>query len=131
MKQEEFEKLAEEGFAAIPERFRALIQNVAFLVENEPSKELRQKEGLCPEETLLGYYYGVPATARGNGYGIGPTLPDTITLFQKPIEEAAGSDPERIADIIADTIWHEIAHHFGVDEKEVRKREERRGKHQH
>ena len=78
--------------------------------------------------TLLGYYHGVPATARGDNYGIGQTLTDTITLYQIPIEQAAGHNPERIRQVIRDTIWHEVAHHFGFGEKAVRQKEqERRG----
>lgn len=128
MKRKEFEKLVKKGFAAIPERFRSQIQNVVFIVENEPSKELLKKEELEQNETLLGYYHGIPATARGDSYGIGPTLPDTITIFQKPIEDIAGNNPKLIENMVADTIWHEIAHHFGIDEKEVRIREKKRRK---
>ena len=126
MTREEFEKLVDEGFLLIPETFRAQIQNVALLVENEPSREVRAQEGLIGEETLLGLYQGIPNTARGDSYGVGPTLPDTITLYQLPIEEKANSDPEEVRRIVAETIWHEYAHYFGMEEDEVRLREERR-----
>ena len=53
-------------------------------------------------------------------------MPDTITLFQKPIEEAAIEDDKDVRDVVAETIWHEFAHHFGMDEGEVRKREDKR-----
>jgi predicted Zn-dependent protease with MMP-like domain len=76
---------------------------------------------------LLGLYHGVPQTARGDIYGIGMTLPDTITLFQIPIEEEAGNDPERIKQVVADTIWHEVGHYFGLDEDAVERRERERG----
>lgn len=122
-----FEKLVHEGFLLIPEKFRERIRNVALLVEDEPSEEVRQKEGLSEDETLLGLYQGIPATARGDSYGIGPTLPDTITLFQLPIEEAAEGDLDGIRKVIAETIWHEYAHYFGMDEEAVRSREEERG----
>ena len=86
MTREEFEQLVAEEFPnAIPEQFRDKIKNVAFLVEDEPSAELRRTERLSPRETLLGFYHGVPATRRGDSYGLGATLPDTITLFQIPI----------------------------------------------
>ena len=126
MSRDTFEKLVEEGFLLIPEKFRERIRNVALLIEDEPSEEVRRQESLAEDETLLGLYQGIPATARGDSYGIGPTLPDTITLFRLPIEEAAREDAEDIRKVIAETIWHEYAHYFGMDEDEVRFREEKR-----
>jgi len=126
MTREEFEKLVQEGFLLVPEKFRAKIKNVALLIEDEPSDEVRQKEGLSENETLLGLYQGIPNTVRGDTYGIGPTLPDTITLFKLPIEEVAREDTKDIRKVIAETIWHEFAHYFGMDENEVRFREELR-----
>lgn len=128
MTSEEFEKLAHEGFLLIPEKFRDRIRNVALLVEDEPSEEVCRQEGLGKDETLLGLYQGIPATARGDTYGVGPTFPDTITLFQQPIEEAAMEDKKDIRTVIAETIWHEYAHYFGMDEKEVQFCEEMRGR---
>jgi len=124
----EFEKLVQEGFLLIPEKFRAKIKNVALLVEDEPREEIRRQEGLKKDETLLGLYQGIPATARGDTYGIGPTLPDTITLFRVPIEKAARKDGEDIRTVVAETIWHEYAHYFGMDEDEVRFREDIRSR---
>jgi predicted Zn-dependent protease with MMP-like domain len=123
----EFEKLVEEGLLQVPEKFREKIKNVAILIEDEPSSKLRKEEGLADNETLLGLYHGVPQTARGDIYGIGMTLPDTITLFQIPIEQEAGNDPERIKQVVADTIWHEVGHYFGLDEDAVERRERERG----
>ena len=127
MDRDAFEKLVTEGFLLLPEKFRARIKNVALLVEDEPSAEVRAQEGLTGEETLLGLYQGIPNTARGDTYGVGPTLPDTITLYQAPIEEAAKEDGMDVRTVIAETIWHEYAHYFGIDEDEVRLREEERG----
>jgi len=126
MTHEEFEKLVQEGFLLIPEKFRERIQNVALLVEDEPSEEVRRREGLSEHETLLGLYQGIPATIRGDSYGIGPTVPDTITLFKFPIEEAANNVPGGVRTVVAETIWHEYAHYFGMDEDDVRFREEKR-----
>lgn len=130
MPREEFEQLVAEEFPqAIPEKFRAQVQNVAFLVEDEPSPTLRREEGLGPHTTLLGHYRGIPRTARGGYYGVGNTLPDTITLFKIPLERAAqemGGGEENVRKVIRDTIWHEVAHHFGMDEPEVREREAKR-----
>jgi predicted Zn-dependent protease with MMP-like domain len=129
MQREEFEKLVAEGFERLPQWVREKISNVALLVENEPSEEDRKAEGLSDDETLLGLYKGIPLSARGDMYGVGMTLPDTITLYQIPIEEATTEDGEDVRDVIAETIWHEFAHHFGMDEHEVRDREKSRYPH--
>jgi len=71
---------------------------------------------------IFGLYEGVPQTKRGN---YGQVLPDKITIFQKPIEEFAHSE-EEIKEIVKNTVWHEIAHHFGMDEKRVRAAEKAR-----
>jgi predicted Zn-dependent protease with MMP-like domain len=129
MPREEFEKLVAEEFpTAVPEDFRDKIKNVAFLIENEPSEALRREENLGPHMTLLGHYRGIPHTARGDFYGMGATMPDTITLFQLPIEQAALEDGITVRQVIRDTIWHELAHHFGMDESAVRRRESERQK---
>jgi len=144
MSQEEFEKLIEEEFPrAVPEKFHALLKNVAFLAEWEPSAHVRQEEGLKEGETLLGLYHGVPHTARGDYYGVGGTLPDTITLYQGPIEEEAEhimqhtQHPNKLENVgilyeefvrkvVRETIWHEVAHYMGYDEHQVRGREDTR-----
>lgn len=127
MQRKEFEKLVAEGCGQLPQWVRDKVKNVALLVEDEPSQEDRKAEGLGDDETLLGLYKGIPLSERGQEYGVGMTLPDTITLYQKPIEEAAEEDGIPVARVVAETIWHEFAHHFGMDEGEVREREHKRG----
>lgn len=127
MERDEFEKLVADGYALIPDKFREEIANVAILIEDVASPSVRREQELAPDETLLGLYRGVPLTARGSEYGVGVTMPDTITLYQAAIEEEAEGDPERIRQVVADTIWHEFAHHFGLDEDAVRRRERERG----
>lgn len=132
MTPEEFEQLVAREFErAIPEKFRSHIKNVAFLVEDEPSQEVRQREGLVGEDTLLGYYHGVPYPDRGDWYGMGTTMPDTITLYRLPILTAAEEDGLPVAQVVRETIWHEVAHHFGMDEHEVRAREDTGNNHSH
>ena len=126
MRREEFEKLIEEGYEKLPEWVRAKITNVALLIEDEPSEEVRKMEGLASDETLLGYYQGIPLSERGEHYGVGSTMPDTITLYQVPIEHAAKEDGLPVSQVIAETIWHEFFHHFGANEGEVRQREQER-----
>ena len=123
MQRSEFEKLVEVGFERLPQWVREKIKNVAVLIEDEPSAEDRRREGLDEHETLLGLYKGIPLAARGEYYGVGMTVPDTITLYQLSIEEAAEDEGKDVRDVVAETIWHEFAHHFGMDEEEVRKRE--------
>ena len=96
-----------------------------------PSPALRAEERLGFGQTLLGHYRGIPHTARGDNYGVGNTLPDTITLFRLPIENEAitlGGGEENLRKAIRETIWHEVAHHFGMDEHEVRAKEAKRQK---
>ena len=127
MNRTDFEKIVSEGIDEIPERFRKRIKNVAFLVEDEPSEEIRLRENLKPNETLFGLYTGIPLTERGEFYGVGPVLPDTITIYQRPIEDEAYGDPKQVRRLVIDTVWHEVAHYLGLNEEEVRKREEERG----
>ncbi len=126
MPKDQFERLIAEGYEKLPEWVRGEIKNVALLVEDEPSEEVRKREGLGDDETLLGYYHGIPLSERGENYGVGMTMPDTITLFRLPIEEVAEEDGIPVVQVIAETIWHEFAHHFGMDEHEVRLRENMR-----
>jgi predicted Zn-dependent protease with MMP-like domain len=126
MPREEFEKMVERGFEKLPQWAREKIKNVALLIEDEPSTEERKAQGLGRGETLLGLYKGIPLKQRGDSYGIGGMpMPDTITLYQLPIEHTAEEDARSVEQVVADTIWHEFAHHFGMNEKEVRERESR------
>jgi predicted Zn-dependent protease with MMP-like domain len=127
MNLEDFEIVVEEGFMRLPEWVQTRIRNVALLVEDEPSEEDRSLQGLTEDETLLGLYKGVPLSERGSHYGEGMVLPDTITLYRLPILEAAEEDKIDVRDVVADTIWHEFAHHFGIDEHGVHALEKERG----
>jgi len=125
MKKSEFEKLVEEGIGLISEEFLVKLENVAIVVEDEPTKEQLKKMKIGNNHFLLGLYEGVPQTKRGPHYGM--VLPDKITIFQKPIESVANSNDE-IKQLVKNTVWHEIAHHFGNDEDRVRKAERRQKK---
>lgn len=127
MSRGQFTALVEEGFSRLPEWVRQKIRNVALIIEDEPSDDDRREHGLADDETLLGLYKGIPLSERGVHYGEGVTMPDTITLYQMPILEAAEEDGLDVRDVVADTIWHEFAHHFGIDEDGVSKLEKERG----
>lgn len=120
---EEFEMLVEEALDEIPEKFRSLMDNVVILVEDNARPEHGQEIGIRKNEVLLGLYQGVPQTHRGPHYSMVP--PDRITIFQDTIEKS-GRTPEGIRKLVKETIWHEIAHHFGSDERRVRKAEKQR-----
>lgn len=119
----EFEQLVDEGIALIPERFLALIDNVAIVVEDEPTEEQKQKVKLAKDSVLFGLYEGIPKLKRIGNYSM--MVPDRITIFQRSIQQAA-RDKEHLKDIVRETVWHEIAHHFGSDEQRVRDAEIRR-----
>lgn len=128
MTPEVFEQLVEEGIEAIPEKFLKLVNNVAIVIEEEPTLAQRHKIRLGKGHTLLGLYEGVPQTGRSRNYS--GVLPDKITIFRKPIL-AFGHTPEGIRQLVADTVWHEIAHHFGMDEHTVRTAEGKRKRKNH
>lgn len=127
----EFRALVLSEWEAMPEKFKTQVRNVALLVEDEPGEEVRIREKLEEGETLLGLYQGVPSTERGSQYGVGETLPDTITLYRLPILEEAhmltDTDTNQLKDavrtVVRETIWHEVGHYFGFDEEPINKRE--------
>ncbi len=119
----EFEKIVVEGIEAIPEKFLRKLDNVAIVIEAEPTPVQKKKLNIRSDWALFGLYEGIPQTHRGINYSA--VLPDRITIFQKPIEEAA-RDVEDIKEIVKNTVWHEIAHHFGMSEDQVRQAEARR-----
>lgn len=123
LKRTEFEKIVEEGIGAIPEKFFRKLDNVEIVTRAEPTLAQKRKLGIHPDWVLFGLYEGVPQTKRGTNYSA--VLPDKITIFQKPIEEAA-RDEKDIKEMVKNTVWHEIAHHFGMNEDEVRRAEARR-----
>lgn len=108
----EFDRLVERGIAAIPARFRRRLRNVAFVVEAE-----------APQPHLLGLYEGRPLTERSVSDPF--AMPDRITIFQRPHERLA-RDPRQLEKLVEETVWHEVAHYFGLDEARVRRAERRR-----
>jgi predicted Zn-dependent protease with MMP-like domain len=125
MEKDIFERIVAEELQAVPQKIKDKIKNVAFIIEDEPSQEVRRAQGLRTGDLLLGLYQGIPNTVRGGEYGIGMTLPDSITLYRLPILKEAGEDEDSIRKVIRETVWHEIAHYFGFDEWSVEDREDR------
>ncbi|MDP3014924.1 MAG: metallopeptidase family protein [bacterium] len=125
LNQTEFEKIVKDGIEAIPEKFLRKLDNVVIVIEVEPTPAQKKKLNIHPGWTLFGLYEGVPQLERGAGYSA--VLPDKITIFQKPIEDEA-ADEKDMREIVKNTVWHEIAHHFGMDEARVRQTEAKRRK---
>ncbi|HVW82459.1 MAG TPA: metallopeptidase family protein [Candidatus Paceibacterota bacterium] len=115
-----FEEVAGEEFDRVPERFKRRLDNVVLLVEED-----------SPGGELLGEYHGVPQTARGEFYS--GALPDTITLYFRPLleeaqflleERRAQTYEEAVRLAIRETLWHEIGHYFGLSDPEIHERED-------
>ena len=121
MKRERFEQLVAEAIALIPKRFRREMQNIAVVVEDEPSEELLEEMDIEPPDSLYGLYQGTPLPERTWGYG--NTLPDRVTLFKTVIEEDCDSEDE-VRECIAETLIHEVGHYFGLSEEEIEEIEE-------
>ena len=121
MRRNQFESLVADALASIPRRFRDAMQNVAIVVEDEPSVELLRDMEIEPPDTLLGLYQGTPLTERRWDYG--NTLPDRVLLFQGPIERESEGDDDLVV-AIGETLIHEIGHYFGLSEDEIEAIEE-------
>jgi predicted Zn-dependent protease with MMP-like domain len=124
MTDDEFEQLVVEGIDAIPERFMKRLDNVAIITALHPTAAQLRANDIPEGDTLLGLYEGIPLTARGDAYGAGIVLPDTITIFKEPIMEEAEGDSERARTIVRETVWHEVAHYFGHDDPSIEARED-------
>ena len=123
MTRERFTRLVEEALRDIPRSFRDEMTNVAVVVEDEPSAEILEEMEMDPEEeSLFGLYQGTPLPERGWAHG--NALPDRISIFQFPIEDAC-EDDEEIRTCVAETVIHEFGHYFGMSEEEIEEIEEK------
>jgi predicted Zn-dependent protease with MMP-like domain len=112
---EEFQRLIDEALGELPGEHVKNIKNVAILYEQDPTPEQRVKAQLNPYQTLLGLYEGVPLSQR---QGTTRLLPDKITLFKGPLSRGAGT-PGELKEAIKHTLWHEIAHYYGLDHDRI------------
>jgi len=117
MDREKFEILVVGAIDNLPLEFRNKLENVDVVVEDWPTSGQLKEVKLSHPSQLLGLYEGVPQTKRGERYGLVP--PDKISIFRKPIEGQCHSN-EEIGVKITEVVCHEIAHHFGIDEKTLR-----------
>ena len=104
----------------LPQQYISGLQNVAIVYEDYPTPEQRAKQHLQPWQTLLGLYEGIPRVRRGSNYNL--VLPDKITLFKGPLQETSITLAE-LQEQIKRTLWHEIAHYYGLDHDHIHKLE--------
>lgn len=113
---EQFQELIDQAFDSLPKTHRDRVQNVAILFADEPDAEQRRELQLRHDQTLLGLYQGVPLSAR---QGRPTLLPDRITLFKFPLLQQA-SNLRELQEAIRHTLWHEIAHYYGLNHDQIR-----------
>jgi predicted Zn-dependent protease with MMP-like domain len=109
----EFEALVERALRRLPRQFKDRITNIAVVVEDWADEETLEELGIEPPDTLYGLYRGTDLTRRDSSYG--NVLPDTIHIYQGPIEEDC-ADADEMAELVLDTVIHEIGHYFGLDD---------------
>jgi predicted Zn-dependent protease with MMP-like domain len=112
---EQFQELINQALEELPGEHVKNIQNVAILYEDQPTAAQREQLELRHDQTLLGLYEGTPLSQR---QGITRLLPDKITLFKLPLQQQAGT-LAGLREEIRHTLWHEIAHYYGLDHDKI------------
>src|SRR5262245_5550077 len=121
MTRRQFEALVDRALRRLPRPFRDKLANIAVVVEAWPDDETLADMGIEPPDTLYGLYRGVDLPRRDSSYG--NVLPDTITIYQGPIEEDC-QDVEEMTELVRDTVVHEIGHYFGLDDETMHRIED-------
>lgn len=116
MQRRRFLSLVRQALDSLPSPYRDWIENIDVIVERRPRSHHLREAGAGPNETLFGLYEGVPLAERTSDYGL--VLPDTITIFQEPLEQAFSQEGELIEEV-GRTVLHELAHHFGMSDEEL------------
>jgi predicted Zn-dependent protease with MMP-like domain len=117
-----FEKIVAWAIDDLPRTHVDNLKNVAIVIEDEPDEFQRQKLHLHKGMTLFGLYEGIPQTKRTNNYSL--VVPDKITIFKSPIESRVNS-LEELQKQVRTTVWHEIAHHYGLDHDQISRLEKK------
>lgn len=113
----DFEVLVAQALDHLPDKFAKALDNVGVVAEIWPTAEDLVAGGAHPGTTLFGLYRGIPQTKRGTYQGV---LPDKISIFAGPIVQMFGENPDAVKKQVRDTVLHEIAHHFGLSDEEIR-----------
>jgi predicted Zn-dependent protease with MMP-like domain len=117
LSEEEFDRIAKRSIRRIPKEIRQYLDNIIISVRQQPTKKMLRERGLPSDRLLLGLYHGVPLIERSAI--MPPLFPDTILLFQKPIEEVCQT-MKNLEEQIEITVVHEIAHFFGITEERLK-----------
>jgi len=128
MDRERFESLVRKAIEALPEEFLHRLENIAVVIDDNPTPAQLKKVGVRHGEILFGLYEGVPLIKRGHNYG--PVPPDKITIFQRAIESVCRTEAETAAEVQR-VVQHEIAHYFGLGDArlyEIEKEKRRRNR---
>jgi predicted Zn-dependent protease with MMP-like domain len=113
---QEFDRLITRAMDELPQKYIEGLENVAIVYADEPTEEQRIKMKLDDQDLLLGLYEGIPLTQRGNAYSF--VLPDKITLFKQQIRAVVRNEDE-LFEQIKRTLWHEIAHYYGLNHARI------------
>ena len=121
MTRKQFEAVVERALRRLPRAFKDKLANIVVVVEDWADDETLEEMGIEPPDTLYGLYRGVDLTHRDSSYG--NVLPDTVTIYQGPIEEDCESEDEML-EVIRETVVHEIGHYFGLDDETMHRIED-------
>lgn len=113
---EQFDEIISQAMDELPQDYIKRLNNVVVVYEDEPSAEQRVKLKLRCDQSLFGLYEGIPLTKRGAGYNF--VLPDKITIFKNPILSFS-HDMASFKAQVKNTLWHEIAHYYGLDHDRI------------
>lgn len=114
---EEFDALITRAMDELPQQYIEGLNNVAILYADDPDEYQAQKSHLDEHHMLLGLYEGIPLTQRGSGFS--GMLPDKITLFKNSLLAVAGDDPAKLFEEVKRTLWHEMAHYYGLSHADM------------
>ena len=117
LNQRRFERLVTKALSELPPEIHETMENVAVVVQRNPTAGQLAAADIGPGSILLGLYEGVPLTERTSAYGM--ILPDKISIFQEPIERICANDVGIIRQVRR-TVLHEVAHHFGISDRRLR-----------
>jgi len=112
-----FERLVARAIDRIPGQFLSGIDNLVFRVEDWADAETLVEAGFDDRRDLLGYYRGWPLTERD--HNLAGSLPDEIILYHQAIEGYVAESGDPLMKVIRETLFHELAHHFGFSEEEM------------
>ncbi|HJU27983.1 MAG TPA: metallopeptidase family protein, partial [Candidatus Binataceae bacterium] len=116
------ERLARASFEELPPQFRALIDDIAFVVEDFPDATTMKELGLDSEFDLLGLFHGSDLAARRANRG--RAEPTMIVLYRRPILDYWAEHTESLRAIVRHVLIHEIGHHFGLSDEAMEANEE-------